>query len=47
MNDLMKDVVATSGTEWAATFPLVLFVLFFAAVVVWPNRQPAAAPPRA
>ncbi len=45
MNDLMKDVVATSAPEWAATVPLVLFVLFFAAVVVWTIRQPAEAPP--
>ena len=45
MNDLMKEVVAGSGTEWAATLPLVLFVAFFAAVVIWTMAQPAEAPP--
>lgn len=45
MNDMMKEVVASSGTEWAATVPLVLFVLFFAAVVIWTWSQPAEAPP--
>ncbi len=45
MNDLMKSIVAGSGTEWSAIIPLVLFVAFFAAVVIWTIRQPADAPP--
>lgn len=45
MNDLMKETAAATAPEWAATLPLVLFVAFFVAVVVWTyTRAPANAP---
>jgi len=45
MNDLMKGAVVETGMHWAATLPLVLFVLFFVAVVVWTwSSAPKAAP---
>ncbi|MCO4773178.1 MAG: hypothetical protein KDA24_24305 [Deltaproteobacteria bacterium] len=45
MNDLMKGAIADTGMHWAATVPLVLFVVFFSAVVIWTwSSTPAAAP---
>ena len=35
MNSMMKEAIASTGTEWASTVPLVLFVTFFLAVIVW------------
>lgn len=45
MNDLMKAAVAGTDTSWAATAPLVLFVLVFLGVVVWAWSRPDVAPP--
>ena len=45
MNDLMKDAAVATAPQWAATLPLVLFVAFFVAVVVWTyTRAPSRAP---
>lgn len=44
MNDLIKQVLG-EGSAWPATIPLVLFVTFFVAVVIWTWRQPDLAPP--
>ena len=35
MNDLMKDVAVDTAATWTATVPLVVFVLFFVAMVAW------------
>ena len=46
MNDLMKGAVADTGMHWAATLPLVLFVVFFTAVLIWTwSASPKTAPP--
>jgi len=38
--------MADTGMHWAATLPLVLFVLFFCAVVLWTyTSSPKTAPP--
>ncbi len=40
MNDLMKEMVASQGTEWSAVLPLLLFMGIFLAVCVWTLKQP-------
>lgn len=39
MNDLMKEMVASQGTEWSAVFPLLLFMALFLAVCAWTLTQ--------
>lgn len=39
MNDLMKEMVASQGTEWSAILPLLLFMGTFLAVCVWTMKQ--------